>query len=82
LRSGVYSCTEEKFENPRLLREFGLITENLNGFNDLDSNFTLRGVPQHWVWSNSAEAVRQDRIQAGAVMAHQAIPRPSFATVP
>ena len=35
----------ENFENPKLLREFGLITENLNGFNDLSKNFNLRGVP-------------------------------------
>src|SRR5205814_5454569 len=36
---------KKNFENPRLLRTFALITENLNGFNDLDSNFNLRGVP-------------------------------------
>jgi hypothetical protein len=33
------------FENPRLMREFGLILENLNGFDDLDSTFTMRGIP-------------------------------------
>jgi mono/diheme cytochrome c family protein len=33
------------FENPRLMREFGLITENLDGFDDLANKFTLRGVP-------------------------------------
>jgi hypothetical protein len=33
------------FENPRLMREFGMILENLNGFDDLDSTFTQRGIP-------------------------------------
>ncbi len=46
----------KNFENPRLLREFGLITENLNGFNDLDSNFTLRGVPHTLGLSNSVNS--------------------------
>jgi len=35
----------QNFENPRLMREFGLILENLDGFDDLVSRFTLRGVP-------------------------------------
>jgi hypothetical protein len=33
------------FESPRLMREFGLIRENLDGFDDLDRKFTMRGVP-------------------------------------
>jgi hypothetical protein len=33
------------FENPRLMREFGLILENLDGFSDLANKFTMRGVP-------------------------------------
>jgi len=33
------------FENPRLMRQFGLILENLDGFDDLESRFTMRGVP-------------------------------------
>ena len=33
------------FESPRLMREFGLIRENLDGFDDLERKFTLRGVP-------------------------------------
>jgi hypothetical protein len=33
------------FENPRLMREFALILENLDGFDDLANKFTLRGVP-------------------------------------
>lgn len=36
---------KENFENPRLMREFGLIIENLDGFDDLANKFTLRGVP-------------------------------------
>ncbi|HXL57197.1 MAG TPA: hypothetical protein VN958_13120, partial [Chitinophagaceae bacterium] len=35
----------EKFENKRLLREFSLILENLDGFDDLKNKFTRRGVP-------------------------------------
>lgn len=35
----------ENFENPRLMREFGLIIENLDGFGDLANVFTQRGVP-------------------------------------
>jgi hypothetical protein len=33
------------FESPRLMREFGLIRENLDGFGDLDRRFVMRGVP-------------------------------------
>jgi len=36
---------KENFENPRLMRELGLILENLDGFDDLANRFTLRGVP-------------------------------------
>ena len=36
---------KQNFENPRLMREFGLILENLDGFDDLASRFTQRGVP-------------------------------------
>ena len=35
----------ENFENPRLMRDFGLILENLDGFDDLENVFTQRGVP-------------------------------------
>lgn len=35
----------ENFEQPRLMREFGLILENLDGFDDLANKFTMRGVP-------------------------------------
>ena len=36
---------ERNFENPRLMRAFGLILENLDGFADLENVFTQRGVP-------------------------------------
>ncbi len=35
----------QNFENPRLMREFALILENLDGFDDLASRFVQRGVP-------------------------------------
>lgn len=33
------------FENARLIREFAMILENQDGFDDLANNFNLRGVP-------------------------------------
>jgi hypothetical protein len=36
---------KENFENPALMREFGLIQENLDGFNDLKNTFVMRGIP-------------------------------------
>jgi mono/diheme cytochrome c family protein len=36
---------KQNFENPRLMREHGLILENLDGFDDLANRFTQRGVP-------------------------------------
>lgn len=33
------------FENPVLMRKFGLILENLDGFSDLQNRFVMRGVP-------------------------------------
>jgi cytochrome c553 len=35
----------KNFENPRLMRAFGLILENLDGFDDLANAFVMRGVP-------------------------------------
>lgn len=32
-------------ERPELMRKFGLILENLDGFDDLENKFTMRGVP-------------------------------------
>ena len=36
---------KEGFETPLLMREFGLIRENLDGMDDLDNRFVMRGVP-------------------------------------
>ncbi len=36
---------ENNFEKPQLMRKFGLILENLDGFDDLENRFVLRGVP-------------------------------------
>ncbi len=35
----------KNFENSRLMREFALIMENLDGFDDLDNRFVMRGIP-------------------------------------
>lgn len=35
----------QNFENPTLMRKFGLIVENQDGFDDLENNFNMRGVP-------------------------------------
>lgn len=35
----------KNFENPVLMRKFGLILENQDGFDDLENNFNMRGVP-------------------------------------
>lgn len=36
---------KDNFENPKLMRGFGLILENLDGFEDLPNKFTQRGIP-------------------------------------
>ena len=36
---------KQNFENPRLMRELGLILENLDGFADLENTFVMRGIP-------------------------------------
>src|SRR3990172_855529 len=36
---------KKNFENPRLMRQFGLILENLDGFDDLENKFVMRGIP-------------------------------------
>jgi hypothetical protein len=36
---------KENFENPALMREFGVILENLDGFDDLKNTFVMRGIP-------------------------------------
>lgn len=47
---------ENNFENPRLMREFGLIKENLDGFDDLANKFVMRGVPHTLSLNTSVES--------------------------
>jgi mono/diheme cytochrome c family protein len=42
-------------ENPLLMREFGMILENLDGFEDLANRFTMRGIP-HTLALGTSEA--------------------------
>jgi hypothetical protein len=44
---------KENFENPKLMRSFGLILENLDGFDDLKTKFVRRGVPHTFGLRNS-----------------------------
>lgn len=46
----------ENFENPRLMRELGLIVENLDGFDDLQNKFTMRGIPHTLGLQNSVNS--------------------------
>ncbi|MFQ5547428.1 MAG: hypothetical protein ACE5FV_03990 [Woeseia sp.] len=39
------SMLAENFENPALMRKFAMILENQDGFDDLENNFNMRGVP-------------------------------------
>ncbi len=36
---------KENFENPKLMRAFGLIMENQDGFDDIKNKFNMRGIP-------------------------------------
>jgi hypothetical protein len=47
---------KENFENPKLMREFGLIMENLDGFDDLKNKFVMRGVPHTLALPTSTES--------------------------
>lgn len=49
------------FENPRLMRQFGLILENLDGFSDLENVFTQRGVPHTLALRTSVESASGPR---------------------
>lgn len=52
---------KENFENPRLMREFGLIVENLDGFDNLAEQFTLRGVPHTLGLPNTIDSAEGPR---------------------
>jgi cytochrome c peroxidase len=43
------------FENPTLMRNFGLILENVDGVDDLKNKFVMRGVPHTLALSTSLE---------------------------
>ena len=51
----------EGFENPVLMREFGLILENQDGFDDLAANFNMRGVPHTLGLSNTIDSAEGPR---------------------
>ena len=51
----------ENFEKPRLMREFGLILENLDGFEDLPNKFVLRGVPHVLAQRTSIDSAQGPR---------------------
>lgn len=53
---------KENFENPRLMREFGLILENLDGFDDLKNKFVMRGVPHILALRTSVDSPQGSRI--------------------
>lgn len=47
----------EGFENSRLMRQFGLIKENLDGFDDLNNRFVMRAVPHTLGLSQSVDSL-------------------------
>jgi len=49
------------FENPRLMRERGLILENRDGFGDLERSFVMRGVPHTLALRTSVESLQGPR---------------------
>ena len=52
---------KKDFENPRLMRELGLIRENQDGFDDLANKFTMRGVPHVLALRNSVASPQGPR---------------------
>jgi mono/diheme cytochrome c family protein len=49
------------FENPVLMREFALILENQDGFDDLAANFNMRGVPHTLGLSSTIDSAEGPR---------------------
>lgn len=49
-----------RFENPTLMRAFGLIVENVDGMGDLTNRFTMRSVPHNIGMSVSISTPSQD----------------------
>ncbi|MCI0336164.1 MAG: hypothetical protein L0226_01190 [Acidobacteria bacterium] len=52
---------KENFEQPELMRKFGLILENLDGFDDLKNRFVMRGIPHTLGLRNSIASVQGPR---------------------
>jgi len=52
---------KKNFENPRLMREFGVILENVDGFEDLENKFVMRGVPHLLGLQTSVESPQGPR---------------------
>ncbi|MFQ5960357.1 MAG: hypothetical protein ACE5MG_03100 [Candidatus Methylomirabilales bacterium] len=48
-------------ERPRLMREFGLILENQDGFDDLENKFNMRGVPHTLALRTSVNSAQGPR---------------------
>lgn len=46
----------ENFENPTLMRALNLILENQDGFDDLENNFNMRGIPHTLALRNSIDS--------------------------
>ncbi len=46
----------QNFENPLLMREFGLVLENQDGFDDLGNDFNMRGVPHTLAMRTSVDS--------------------------
>lgn len=53
---------DHRFENIRLIREVGLILENQDGFDALDEDFNMRGVPHIQGLSRSIESAEGPRL--------------------
>jgi hypothetical protein len=57
----------QNFENPVLMRQFGLIVENVDGLDDLENKFTMRGVPHTFAQALSIAPSDFDSSGGGAV---------------
>ena len=56
------SDLQPNFENPRLMREFALILENQDGFDDLENNFNMRGIPHTLALNTSVSSQQGPRV--------------------
>jgi mono/diheme cytochrome c family protein len=53
---------KENFEKPALMRQFGLILENTDGFTDIEDNFSMRSVPHLLALRTSIDSIQGPRI--------------------